>query len=108
MVVAQAQAIEIADNQVVFTFTPVHRSLRNQLDGKRKLIEEIASDVTGRRMSLVVREIAAPSDPAGKDKDDDAGARRQADLKARAKAEPSVQAVLDVFGGEIEDVEEIE
>jgi hypothetical protein len=28
-------------------------------------------------------------------------------LRARAKADPGVQAVLDVFGGEIEDVEEI-
>jgi len=29
-------------------------------------------------------------------------------LEARAKAEPTVQAVLDVFGGEIEGVEEID
>jgi hypothetical protein len=37
---------------------------------------------------------------------DTAAAARKADLRARAKAEPVVQAVLDVFGGEIEDVEE--
>ena len=34
--------------------------------------------------------------------------RAKPDLRARAKAEPAVQAVLDVFGGEIEDVEEID
>ena len=43
-----------------------------------------------------------PHDPA-KDEED----ARRADLRARAKAQPTVQAVLDVFGGEIEDVEEI-
>jgi hypothetical protein len=32
---------------------------------------------------------------------------RQAELRARAQAEPAVQAMLDVFGGDIEDVEEI-
>jgi hypothetical protein len=37
-----------------------------------------------------------------------AGGDRRADLEARVRAEPTVQAVLDVFGGEIEDIEEIE
>jgi hypothetical protein len=36
------------------------------------------------------------------------GDPRRAELEARAKAEPTVQAVLDVFGGEIENIEEIE
>ena len=32
---------------------------------------------------------------------------KQAELRDRAKAEPAVQNVLDILGGEIEDVEEI-
>jgi len=49
-------------------------------------------------------EAAPPTARSTTDRD----ATRKAELKARAKAEPSVQAVLDVFGGEIEDVEEVD
>ena len=56
----------------------------------------------GKKIILVTRE----SEPAVPAAEDPAVAHR-ADLRARAKAEPAVQAVLDVFGGEIEDVEEL-
>jgi hypothetical protein len=39
-------------------------------------------------------------------KRDDISAARRAELKARAKAAPTVQAVLDVFGGDVDSVEE--
>jgi hypothetical protein len=55
---------------------------------------------------VVVREAEAATAAAAPVAADAATARR-ADLTARAKAEPAVQAVLDVFGGEIEDVEEM-
>ncbi len=63
-------------------------------------------------MTVAVKEgVTAPAaartpDAAPKAAPVDAG--RQADLRARAKAEPAVQNVLDVFGGDIEDVEEIQ
>ena len=101
MVVAQAKSVEVEGDGVVFTFAPVHKSLRAELERQRGLIEEIAEAVAGRRMKISAQEgppAAAAPDPA---------AQRKADLTARAKAEPSVQAVLDVFGGNIEDVEEI-
>ena len=47
---------------------------------------------------------AAPAAP----KKDAVSAARHAELKARAKAAPTVQAVLDVFGGEIDSVDEID
>jgi hypothetical protein len=53
-------------------------------------------------MKIVARE--APPTPAPTA---DPEAERKAELAARAKTEPAVQAVLDVFGGTIEDVEEI-
>ena len=37
----------------------------------------------------------------------EAAKKAASDLRERAKAEPAVQDMLDVFGGEIEDVEEI-
>jgi DNA polymerase-3 subunit gamma/tau len=104
MVVQRAQSVELEGDSLVFTFAPAHKAVRPQLEAKRGLIEQLAQQTVGRKITLVGREsasapAAAPvATPAGGDK---------ADLKARAKSEPSVQAVLDVFGGEIEDVEEI-
>ena len=105
MVVAQAQKVEVEGDTVVFTFTPVHKTLRSRLEEKRAWLEHIAQAAAGRRLKIVTREsapapAAAPAQPSTD--------TRRADLVARAQAEPSVQAVLDVFGGEIEDVEEMD
>ena len=105
MVIAQAHTIAIEGASIVFTFAPVHKSLRAQLETKRAVVEQIAQNVTGKKMSLVVRE--APAAPTGAPAVDPAAARK-AELIARAKAEPTVQAMLDVFGGEIQNVEELE
>jgi len=105
MVVAQAQSVVVERDTVVFTFAPVHKALRAQLDGKRSWLEHLAQAVAGRKISVVAREgQPAPAAAPG----DDPAAARKAGLRDRAKAEPTVQAVLDVFGGEIEDVQEIE
>ena len=104
MVIAQA-VIDVEGDTIVFSFAPVHRSLKTQLEAKRGWIEQLAQSASGRKMSVVVKEReAAP--PAG-EKENPAAARK-AELRARAQAEPQVQAVLDVFGGQIEDVEEIQ
>jgi len=113
MVIAQAQLVEVEGDRIVFTFAPAHKNLRPQLEAKKGWIESLAHSLTGRKMTVIAKEaaegaaapatrvppVAAPSAP-----EKDSG--RQADLRARAKAEPAVQNVLDVFGGEIEDVEE--
>ena len=105
MVITGAQKIEIEGNALVFTFAPAQKTLRSQLEGKRSWIEQLAQAAAGRRLTVVVREgeaapVAAWTTP-------DAEAARRAALKARAQAEPAVQSVLDVFGGEVDDVEEI-
>jgi DNA polymerase-3 subunit gamma/tau len=105
MVIAQAQKVEIEGDAVVFTFAPVHKSLKAQLETKRAWIEQLAQSAAGRRIAVVTRESEAA--PPAVTAEADAAKTRRADLTARAKAEPTVQAVLDVFGGEIEDVEEI-
>jgi hypothetical protein len=64
----------------------------------------LAHATSGRKIAVVTREGAAL--PAAAAADDPALAHKSA-LRARAQADPGVQAVLDVFGGEIEDVEEI-
>ena len=105
MVVAQAQKVEVEGDTVVFTFTPVHKTLRSRLEEKRAWLEQVAQAAAGRRLQIVARESApVPAAPSAQPSTD----TRRADLVARAQAEPSVQAVLDVFGGEIEDVEEMD
>jgi DNA polymerase-3 subunit gamma/tau len=106
MVIAQAQKVEVEGDALVFTFAPVHKALKSQLEAKKGWIEQVAQSASGKPMKVVVREGEAA--PLPESKSAEAAGRRKAELTARAKAEPSVQAVLDVFGGEIEDVEEIE
>ncbi len=103
MVIAQAKKIEVEGEALVFTFAAAHRSLMAQLERKRAWVEQLAASASGRKMTVIMRE----ADPAPGPTVIDPAAARQADLRARAAAEPKVQAMLDVFGGEIEDVEEI-
>jgi DNA polymerase-3 subunit gamma/tau len=105
MVVAQAKSVEVEPAGIVFTFAPVHKSLRAEFERQRPLIEELAQAAAGRKLNVITREGQLSAAVAGSEPDP--AAQRKADLTARAKAEPSVQAVLDVFGGDIEDVEEI-
>lgn len=103
MVIAQAQRIEVASGVLTFTFTTTHKTLRARLDERRAWIEDLARDA-GTPLKVLSAESAAPTAASAADA---RNAGRKADLAARAKAEPSVQAVLDVFGGEIESVEEL-
>jgi DNA polymerase-3 subunit gamma/tau len=105
MVVAQAKSVEVEPAGIVFTFAPVHKSLRAEFERQRPLIEELAQAAAGRKLNVITREGQLSAAVAGSEPDP--AAQRKTDLTARAKAEPSVQAVLDVFGGDIEDVEEI-
>jgi DNA polymerase-3 subunit gamma/tau len=102
MVLAQAQKVELSADAFTLTFAPQHRALKAQLEGKRGWVEQVAKSVTGRPIKLVTKD-GDPAPVAEKAAPTDA---KRADLTARAKAEPTVQAVLDVFGGEIETVEE--
>jgi DNA polymerase-3 subunit gamma/tau len=104
MCVAQARSIDVEGDAIVFSFLPVHKVLKAQFEAKRAKIEQLAQAAAGRRIAIVVRE-AAPVETAAAGPDP--AVARRAELEVRAKAEPAVQAVLDVFGGEIEDVEEI-
>jgi DNA polymerase-3 subunit gamma/tau len=105
MVVAQAQTVEVEGDTVVFTFAPVHKTLRGRLEEKRAWLEQLGQSAVGRRLKVTARESAAPAPPPV---ERTPAARTRPDLVARAQAEPAVQAVLDVFGGQIEDVEELD
>ncbi|MGH9312013.1 MAG: hypothetical protein ACRD1S_02330, partial [Vicinamibacterales bacterium] len=105
-VVAQAQRIDVERERVTFVFGPNHRALRVQLDQSRVWLEALASEIAGRKVTVLGLEGSAPAAsarvPAA-----GAGEDRQTTLKARALEDEGVQAMLDVFGAEIKNVEEM-
>jgi DNA polymerase-3 subunit gamma/tau len=103
-VVAQAQRIELAGDTLTFMFGPAHKLLRSQLDQQRPSIEAIASEVAGRKIAIKTIE-GQPAPGSGSASD---GERRREELKKKALEQPNVQSVLDVFGAEIQEVEEID
>jgi DNA polymerase III subunit gamma/tau len=109
-VVAQAQRIDIEGDRVVFTFTPQHRLLRGQLDQMRTWLDALASQLSGRKMTVTsVEGVAAPAKTgAGSPGVQPVAKDRQSDLRQQALADTGVQAMLDVFAAEIKDVEERE
>jgi hypothetical protein len=90
---------------VVFAFAPVHKNMRGQLESKRGWLEKMATQIAGRPIKILSKDgdpvIAAERAAASSQQ-----IARQTELKAKAQAEPAVQNILDVFGGEIEAVEE--
>jgi DNA polymerase III subunit gamma/tau len=107
-VVAQAQKIEFGPDRVTFSFLPAHRMLREQFDTNRQWLEQIASNVAGKRMTVGAAHADAVQEPVGAVAGPVAAQHKPADLKSTAMADSAVQAMLDVFPAEIENVEEIE
>jgi DNA polymerase III subunit gamma/tau len=106
-VVAQAQKIEFGPERVTFSFLPAHRMLREQLETNRQWLEPIASAIAGKRMTVGAAQVEGAAEPVAAA----AGALSQPrppDLKTTAMGDSAVQAMLDVFPAEIENVEEIE
>jgi DNA polymerase-3 subunit gamma/tau len=105
-VFAMAQKIDLDGDRVVFTFGPHQRVLRVQLDQRRSALEEIASRLAGRRMSILSIEGSAAPAPSAGTRQGPQVTERQAELKQQALEDSGVQAMLDVFAAEIKDVEE--
>jgi DNA polymerase-3 subunit gamma/tau len=115
-VVAQAQRIDLHGDKVVFVFGPQHRALRTQLEQNRPWLESAASQLAGRKMSVVSGEgtpstgagvSPAPSGPPSPAGGAPAGGDPKQQLKERALSDSGVQTMLDVFAAEIKDVEEM-
>ena len=111
-VVAQAQRIDIEADRVVMAFAPQHRALKQQLDQSRPWLEEMASRLAGRKMTVIGVDGTGVVPPKAGDAARGAtGAAtegdQQAALKQKAMADSGVQAMLDVFRTDIKEVEEI-
>jgi DNA polymerase-3 subunit gamma/tau len=107
-VVAQAQKIEFGPERVTFAFLPQHRLLREQLEQNRQWLEQTAAAVAGKKMLVVAAQAESVHEPAPAGAPPAGTPPKPADLKTSAMADTAVQAMLDVFPAEIENVEEIE
>jgi DNA polymerase-3 subunit gamma/tau len=114
-VIAQAQRLDVEASRIAIAFAPQHRALRLQLDQSRPWLEQIASRLAGRKMSVVGIEggAGAPKPDAEShagtpSSDQDRQTElRQTELRQQALADSGVQAMLDVFAAEIREVEEM-
>jgi hypothetical protein len=108
-VVAQAQKIEVVGDRIIFTFLPIHRMQREKVEDSRNWLEPMASTLGGRKISVSAAQAEQVVEPGSSSNGDTGGpaAPKPVDLRASAMSDVTVQAMLDVFPAEIEDVEEI-
>ena len=118
MVVAQAQRIDVEGHTVTFVFGPSIGRSRLSSKEHRPWLEEAASQIAGKKMSVVVSEnvaavgaavrTSAASEPAERPRSGAPASDSSKDaLKERALSDTGVQTMLDVFAAEIKDVEEM-
>ena len=107
-VVAQAQKIEFGPDRVTFSFLPAHRMLREQFETNRQWLEQIATGIAGQRMTVGAAQAEGVPEPPAAAAGSGASQGKPPDLKTTAMGDSAVQAMLDVFPAEIENVEEID
>jgi DNA polymerase-3 subunit gamma/tau len=104
-IIMAARRIDVADGRVTFVFGQRPTTLAGQFDQQRSSLQDIATTIAGRPMTIEAIEDRDATTPAGGAKPAAAGGQEQ--LKASVMNEPAVQAMLDVFPAEIRDVEEM-
>ncbi len=107
-VVAQAQCIVVDGDRITFTFAANHKTLQTQLEQNRPWLESTASELAGRKMTVVAQQGTAETPPPAPTAPVAAeSAANRESLRSEALDDAAVQAMLDVFPAEIRDVEEL-
>ncbi len=107
-VVAQAQRIVVDGDRITFTFAANHKTLQTQLEQNRPWLESTASELAGRKMTVVAQQGTAATTPPAPTKPVAAKPSPNRELlRSEALEDAAVQAMLDVFPAEIRDVEEL-
>jgi hypothetical protein len=106
-VVAQAQRIEVVDERVTFTFSPNQRALKDQFEQARPWLQAAADRLAGTKVTLLAVHGAENGASTRPEPETPAPSVKTRDLKAEAMSSSAVQALLDVFPGEIRDVEDL-
>ena len=104
-VVAQAQQIDFANDQITFTFSAAQRTLASQLSQSREWLENLATQVVGRPVKVVAAQVDTEHDASTGSSEGEGDSR---ELRDEAMDDHVVQAMLEVFPAEIRDVEKID
>lgn len=107
-VLAQASSVELTGGRVVITVSRAF--LADRINESRNWLEPVLQRVAGRRIPLVVETAGAgsgASDPAPETSPAGGRGPSKDELMAAAKANPGVQALLEIFPAEITDVTEL-
>ncbi len=65
IVAAQAREIEVEEGRLTFVFSTAQRTLAQQAEKGRSWLEPLAGEVAGRKMTVTVRQVAAPASGPG-------------------------------------------
>lgn len=111
MTLSLAHRVEVQGDRIVFSFAPVHKLFKDQVEASRTWLEPLAARVAGRRMAVVAvisDPPASGSTPRGAANGLDGVAPKpevSEALKAEAAADPGMQTLLELLPLEIKDVE---
>jgi DNA polymerase-3 subunit gamma/tau len=113
-VVAQAYRVDVTPSRITFSFLPNQRVPRQQCEEARPWLEAIAEKVAGRKVPIAVTVAdaasvpsAAPAAPQRASSPVEAPRASEEDLRQAALADPSVQALLEIFPVEKTKIEEM-
>ena len=99
-VVAQAQRIDLERDKLIFCLTSGQRTLASQVRQNQTWLEQIASTVVGRKITVSTEQGESSVDAELVEVASD-------DLRRQAMNDPLVQSLLEVFPAEIADVEKL-
>jgi hypothetical protein len=109
--VAQAQRIDHDGDRITFRFGPIQTMLGDQVAQHRSWLEELATGLAGRRISVLAD--VAKGDPGAAPARTGARPAPSADpgpgrdLRAEAMKDPVLQSLLDVIPAEVKDITEV-
>jgi hypothetical protein len=96
-------------NRIIFRFGPIQTMLGEQVAQQKGWLEELATGLAGRRISVTADVAkgeagAAPARPSARSA---APAEPERDLRAEAMKDPVLQSLLDVIPAEVKDITEL-
>lgn len=118
-VVAQAYRVDVTPEKITFTFLANQKVPRQQCEDMRAFLEDVAQKVSGQKIPVAIATAEGAAEPSGAgvspsrpaftpgaaaDKPD---AANEAALRDEAMADPSVQALFEIFPVEKSKVEEM-
>ena len=115
-VVAQAYRVDVSSSKITFAFLPNQKVPRQQCEDMKPFLEEIAQKVSGQKVPVAVTVVedapsgprSAPGAPSAPSAPGVPGSRSdEAALREEAMADPSVQALFEIFPVEKSKVEEM-